>query len=63
MDKKKYRYFPKNAVKTAINRALIGKATSKPYTRILSEEERRKIAEFFAGMDASEVSTWSRGRL
>lgn len=57
------RYFPESAVKTAINRTLKGKATSKPYTRILSEGERRKIVEFFADKDASEVSMWSRERL
>nr|MDO8082488.1 hypothetical protein [Candidatus Freyarchaeota archaeon] len=49
-------------MKTAINRTLRGKAT-KLYTRILGEEERRKIAEFFAGMDALEVSLRSRERL
>jgi Arc/MetJ-type ribon-helix-helix transcriptional regulator len=56
------RYFPESAVRTTINRTLRGKAASKPYTRILSEEERRKIAEFFANKNASEVSMWSRVR-
>lgn len=57
------RYFPESAIKTTIHRTLRGKAISKPYTRILSERERRKIVEFFANKDASEVSMWSRERL
>ncbi|MEM2984300.1 MAG: ribbon-helix-helix domain-containing protein [Candidatus Freyarchaeota archaeon] len=57
------RYFPESAVKTAINRSLKGRPTPKPYARILSEEERLKVAEFFEGMDALEVSRWSRERL
>lgn len=57
------RYFPESVVKTTINRALRVKTTTKAYSRILSEGERTEIAEFFAGVDALEVSMWSRERL
>ena len=57
------RYFPENPVKLAMAAAFSRRFTKQPYKRILSQNDREELQNFYRGRDPLELSRWARERL
>ena len=55
------RYLKGNPVREAV--ALAGKPPLKPERKLLSDEQRKAVLDYFKGLTALEVCEWSRNRI